>query len=105
MQPLPRLATFINKTNNIKITMEGGVIQQQSKQAEKSKKLELKPEQLKRLEKIQQKKSTPFKIKGQLREDIAAEVRKNELSMSAISTKFDVNKHAVIQIRRQELGR
>lgn len=101
------MATFINKTNNIKITTEGGVIQQleQIKQAEKPKKLELKPEQLKRLEKIQQKKSTPFKIKGQLREDIAAEVRKKELSMSAISTKFDVNKHAVIQIRRQELGR
>ena len=54
---------------------------------------------------MKHRKSTPFKIKGKLREDIAAEVRKNELSMSAISAKFDVNKHAVIQIRKKELGR
>jgi len=100
------LATFINKTNNIKITQEGDVIQQfEENKQEESHKLALDKEANKKLQKMINKKSTPFKIKGQLRDDIAAEVRKNKLSMSAISAKFDVNKHAVIQIRKKELGR
>lgn len=67
--------------------------------------MELKPEQSERLDRLLCRKSTPFKIKGKLRDDIATEVKREELSMSAISTKFDVNKHAVIQIRKTELGR
>ena len=98
------MATFINKTNNIKITQEGDFIQQ-IEQDKKPAILELKLDESERFEKLKHRKSTPFKIKGQLRDDIAAEVRKNKLSMSAISAKFDVNKHAVIQIRKKELGR
>jgi len=90
--------------------MEGDVIQQSdqkkhNQQTVKRKKLELDEDENTRFERMIHRKSTPYKINGQLREDIAAEVRKNELSMSAISTKFDVNKHAVLRIRKQELGR
>lgn len=84
--------------------MEGGIIQQVENN-QKPKKMGLKQEQSDLLDKIINKRTEPFKIKGKLRDDIAAAVRDKKLSMSAISTKFDVNKHAVLKIRKQELGR
>lgn len=84
--------------------MEGGIIQQ-FENKKKPKKMGLKQEQSDLLNKIINKRTEPFKIKGKLREDIVAAVRKQKLSMSAISTKFDVNKHAVLKIRKKELGR
>lgn len=67
--------------------------------------MRLKQEQSDLLNKIINKRTEPFKIKGKLRDDIVAAVKEQKLSMSAISTKFDVNKNAVINIRKQELGR
>jgi hypothetical protein len=42
---------------------------------------------------------------GVCQEDIVAEVRRKELSMAAIAAKLDVNKHAVLRIRKKVLGR
>ena len=67
--------------------------------------MRLKQEQSDLLDKIINKRTEPFKIKGKLRDDIVAAVNEQKLSMSAISTKFDVNKNAVINIRKKELGR
>ena len=91
------------KLSELLINYTGGNIIQQS--TTKHKKIKLKQVQSDQLEKLKAKSTEPFKIKGELRENIVDEIRKNELSMSAICVKLDVNKHSVLKIRKQVIGR